>query len=350
LIDVIPQARRAPALISATAQPERSSSMSNSPPISALSVQRTDWITRVQSALRQRLRQIATNWQLYLLILPIFIYFLIFKYVPMYGVQIAFKDFDASAGIWGSPWVGFKHFVRFFNSFQFWPILQNTLFISVYALIASFPLPIAVALMLNQLTSERFKGFVQTVIYAPTFISTVVLVGMLYVFFAPNGMVNNLVELFGGKPIQFMARPEWFPTLYVWSGVWQGTGFATIVYLAALTGVDPGLHEAAKLDGANKLQRIWHIDVPALIPTITILLILAVGNIMNVGFEKILLMQTSLNKSASQVIQTYVYEVGLVQAQYSFSAAVGLFNSIINLLLLVAFNQLARRFSETSLW
>jgi putative aldouronate transport system permease protein len=324
--------------------------MSNPSPASTLTLRHTNWTTRLQRTMRPRLKQIATNWQLYLLILPVFLYFLIFKYVPMYGVQIAFKDFDASAGIWGSPWVGFKHFVRFFNSFQFWPILKNTLFLSVYALIASFPLPIVVALMLNQLTSERFKRFVQTVIYAPTFISTVVLVGMLYVFFAPNGMVNNLVTLFGGKPIQFMARPEWFPSLYVWSGVWQGTGFATIVYLAALTGVDPGLHEAAKLDGANKLQRIWHIDMPALMPTITILLILAVGNIMNVGFEKVLLMQTSLNKTASQVIQTYVYEVGLVQAQYSFSAAVGLFNSVINLILLLAFNWFARRFTETSLW
>ncbi len=303
-----------------------------------------------RSALGPRLRQMATHWQLFALILPTLLHFLLFKYWPMYGVLIAFKDFNAVEGILGSPWVGFKHFARFFNSFQFWTLLKNTLIVSVYALIASFPMPIIVAIMLHHLSSSRFRRVIQTVIYAPTFISTVVLVGMLYVFFAPNGMINNAVTLLTGEPIQFMARPEWFRHLYVWSGVWQGTGFATIVYLAALSGVDPSLHEAAGLDGANKLQRIWNIDVPSMMPTITILLILAVGNVMNVGFEKALLMQTSLNKSTSQIIQTYVYEVGLVQAQYSFSAAVGLFNSVINLVLLLTFNQLAKRFSETSLW
>lgn len=305
---------------------------------------------RSQNALRSLLRQMAAHWQLLVLILPTLLHFLIFKYWPMYGVLIAFKDFNAVEGILGSPWAGFKHFERFFGSFQFWTLLKNTLIVSVYSLIASFPTPIIVAIMLHHLAAKRFRRVVQTVIYAPTFISTVVLVGMLYVFFAPNGLVNNLATIFNGEPIQFMARPEWFRHLYVWSGVWQGTGFATIVYLAALSGVDPSLHEAAGLDGATKLQRIWHIDIPSLMPTITILLILAVGNVMNVGFEKALLMQTSLNKSTSQIIQTYVYEVGLVQAQYSFSAAVGLFNSIINLVLLVTFNQLARRFSETSLW
>ena len=301
-------------------------------------------------ARRPLFRQMATHWQLLALILPTLLHFLIFKYWPMYGVLIAFKDFNAVEGILGSPWAGFKHFARFFGSFQFWTLLKNTLIVSVYSLIASFPMPIIVAIMLHHLSAKRFRRVVQTVIYAPTFISTVVLVGMLYVFFAPNGLVNNLTTIFNGEPTQFMARPEWFRHLYVWSGVWQGTGFATIVYLAALSGVDPSLHEAAGLDGATKLQRIWHIDIPSLMPTITILLILAVGNVMNVGFEKALLMQTSLNKSTSQIIQTYVYEVGLVQAQYSFSAAVGLFNSVINLALLFAFNQLARRFSETSLW
>ena len=305
---------------------------------------------RSQSALRSLPRQMAANWQLLALILPTLLHFLIFKYWPMYGVLIAFKDFNAVEGILGSPWVGFKHFERFFNSFQFWTLVKNTLILSVYALIASFPMPIIVAIMLHHLSSSRFRRVIQTVIYAPTFISTVVLVGMLYVFFAPNGLINNLVTIVRGDPIQFMARPEWFRHLYVWSGVWQGTGFATIVYLAALSGVDPSLHEAASLDGANKLQRIRHIDFPAMMPTITILLVLAVGNIMNVGFEKALLMQTSLNKSTSQIIQTYVYEVGLVQAQYSFSAAVGLFNSVINLVLLLTFNRLARRFTETSLW
>ena len=305
---------------------------------------------RSQRALRSLPRHMAANWQLLALILPTLLHFLIFKYWPMYGVLIAFKDFNAVEGILGSPWVGFKHLRRFFNSFQFWTLVNNTLIVSVYALIASFPMPIIVAIMLHHLSSSRFRRVIQTVIYAPIFISTVVLVGMLYVFFVLNVLINNLVTIVLVDPIQFMARPEWFRHLYVWSGVGQGTGFATIVYLAALSGVDPSLHEAASLDGANELQRIRHIDFPAMLPTITILLILAVGNIMNVGFEKALLMQTSLNKSTSQIIQTYVYEVGLVQAQYSFSAAVGLFNSVINLVLLLTFNRLARRFTETSLW
>ncbi|HRL13830.1 MAG TPA: ABC transporter permease subunit, partial [Aggregatilineales bacterium] len=190
-----------------------------------------------------------------------------------------------------------------------------------------------------------------TVIYAPTFISTVVLVGMINVFLSPrSGMVNHLITLFGGQPINFMASPDLFPSVYVWSGVWQGTGFATIVYMAALASVDPALHEAAIIDGANKWQRIRHVDLPAIMPTIIILLILAVGNIMNVGFEKALLMQTPLNKPTSEIIQTYVYSIGLQRAQYSFSAAVGLFNSVINLVLLVAVNRFARRISDTSLW
>jgi putative aldouronate transport system permease protein len=300
--------------------------------------------------MERRLRQIAANWELYLFILPTLIYFLVFKYYPMYGAQIAFKNFNPALGIWGSPWVGFQQFTRFFNSFEFWPILRNTLSLSVYSLVVTFPLPIILAMMLNQLNLPGFKRFVQTVIYAPTFISTVVLVGVLFVFLSPTGLVNNLIANAGGQKTLFMARPEWFPSLYVWSGAWQGTGFATIVYLAALTGIDPSLHEAAIMDGANKFQRILHIDLPGIMPTIIILLILAVGNIMNVGFEKVLLMQTPLNMPTSQVIQTYVYQAGLLKAQYSFSAAVGLFNSVINLALLVAVNRFAKRISETSLW
>jgi putative aldouronate transport system permease protein len=291
-----------------------------------------------------------TNYQLYLFLLPTVVYFVLFKYWPMYGVQIAFKNFVATKGIWGSPWVGLKHFERFFNSYQFWTLLRNTLWVSVYSLVISFPLPIIIALLLNQFTYDRFKRVVQTVIYAPTFISTVVLVGMLYVFLAPKGLINNVLVLLGSEPILFMARPEWFPTIYVFSGAWQGTGFATIVYLAALAGIDPTLYEAATIDGANKLQRILHIDLPGIMPTIVILFILAVGNIMNVGFEKVLLMQTPLNLETSQVIQSYVYEAGVLRAQYSFSAAVGLFNSVINLILLVAANETAKRIGETSLW
>lgn len=296
-------------------------------------------------------RKILTNWQLYLLLLPTVIYFLVFKYGPMYGVQIAFKDFVPTAGIWGSPWTGFEHFERFFNSFQFGTLLKNTIVLSGYALIVSFPLPILLSLLMNQFPVIRYRRFVQTVIYAPTFISTVVLVGMISVFLSPrSGLINHLIVLLGGQPINFMASPEWFPSVYVWSGVWQGTGFATIVYMAALASVDPAQHEAAIMDGANKWQRIRHIDLPAIMPTIIILLILAVGNIMNVGFEKALLMQTPLNKPTSEIIQTYVYNIGLQRAQYSFSAAVGLFNSVVNLVLLLAVNRFARRISDTSLW
>jgi putative aldouronate transport system permease protein len=301
--------------------------------------------------LRDLMRRILTNYQLYLLLLPTLLYFLIFKYGPMYGVQIAFKDFIPTEGIWGSPWVGFEHFERFFSSFQFGTILRNTIWLSVYALFVSFPLPVFLSLIMNQYPVIRYRRLVQTVIYAPTFISTVVLVGMINVFLSPrSGMVNHLITLFGGQPINFMASPDLFPSVYVWSGVWQGTGFATIVYMAALASVDPALHEAAIIDGANKWQRIRHVDLPAIMPTIIILLILAVGNIMNIGFEKALLMQTPLNKPTSEIIQTYVYSIGLQRAQYSFSAAVGLFNSVINLVLLVAVNRFARRISDTSLW
>lgn len=296
-------------------------------------------------------KKILTNYQLYLLLLPTILYFVVFKYAPMYGVQIAFKDFIAPKGIWGSEWVGLKWFEQFFNSYQFGTLLRNTLFLSIYSLVVTFPLPIILALLMNQFPSQRYRRIVQTVIYAPTFISTVVLVGMIFIFLSPRtGLVNNALVLLGGQPIQFMARADLFPSIYVFSGAWQGTGFATIVYMAALASVDPALHEAAIIDGANKWQRIRHVDLPSIMPTIVILLILAVGNIMNVGFEKVLLMQTSLNIETSQVIQTYVYQVGLVQARYSFAAAVGLFNAVINLILLLSFNWLARRTTRTSLW
>lgn len=301
--------------------------------------------------LRRTLRKILTNWQLYLFLVPTILYFLVFKYGPMYGIQIAFKDFVPTDGIWGSPWVGFEHFQRFFNSFQFGTLLRNTLVLSIYALVISFPLPVFLSLLMNQFPVVRYRRLVQTVIYAPTFISTVVLVGMINVFLSPrSGLINHLVVLFGGQPIQFMASPDWFPSIYVWSGVWQGTGFATIVYMAALASVDPALHEAAIMDGASKWGRIRYVDLPAIMPTIIILLILAVGNIMNVGFEKALLMQTPLNKPTSEIIQTYVYSLGLQRAQYSFSAAVGVFNSVVNMILLVMVNRFAKRVSDTSLW
>lgn len=296
-------------------------------------------------------RKIMKNWELYLFLLPTLIYIIVFKYLPMYGVTIAFKNFNPALGIQGSPWVGLRHFERFFNSYQFHDLLRNTLALSVFQLVASFPMPIIVALMLNQVRHKRYKKVVQTVIYAPHFISTVVLAGIMFVFLSPSsGIVNKAIELLGGEPVFFMARPEWFRPLYVLSGIWQGTGFGTIVYLAALTSVPPELHEAAIVDGATKLQRIRYIDIPSIIPTAVILLILEMGNIMNIGFEKAYLMQTSLNVTASEIIPTYVYKVGLLQAQWSFSAAVGLFNAVINFILLITVNRIAKSLSNTSLW
>jgi putative aldouronate transport system permease protein len=297
-----------------------------------------------------KFKKIFSNYQLYLFLLPALIYFIVFHYLPMYGILIAFKDFVATKGIMGSPWVGFKHFERFFDSFQFWTLIKNTLGLSVVQLIVGFPLPIFLALMLNQIRSEKYKRFVQTVVYAPHFISVVVLAGMIFVFFSNNGLINNIILLFGGDPISFMAKPEWFKPLYIASGVWQETGWAAIIYLAALAGVSPELHEAAVMDGANKWQRIFHVDIPAIMPTAVILLILSVGGIMNIGFEKAYLLQTPMNQPSAEIIPTYVYKMGLQQAQYSFAAAVGLFNAVINLILLIAVNKFSKKLSGTGLW
>ncbi|WHY67881.1 ABC transporter permease subunit [Neobacillus sp. SuZ13] len=304
----------------------------------------------IQVRKASKLKKILSNYQLYLFLLPALVYFIVFHYVPMYGILIAFKDFVATKGIMGSPWVGFKHFERFFDSYQFWILIKNTLGLSVIQLIVGFPLPIFLALMMNQIRSDKYKRFVQTVVYAPHFISVVVLAGMIYVFFSNNGLINNLILIFGGDPISFMAKPDWFKPLYIASGVWQETGWAAIIYLAALAGVSPELHEAAVMDGANKWQRIFHVDIPAIMPTAVILLILNVGNIMNIGFEKAYLLQTPMNQPAAEIIPTYVYKMGLQQAQYSFASAVGLFNSVINLVLLVLVNKFAKKLSGTGLW
>lgn len=296
-------------------------------------------------------KSLRKNWDLYLLIVPVIAYYIIFHYIPMYGVQIAFKDFIASQGITGSPWVGLKHFERFFDSYYFWRLIKNTLGIGLYELAVGFPIPILLALMINEVRSERFKKTVQTVTYAPHFLSVVVLVGMLMMFLSPqHGIVNLIIQLFGGEPVSFMTEPGWFKTLYVFSGVWQQMGWSSIIYLAALSGIDPQLHEAAKVDGASRLHRIWHINIPGITPTIVILLILNIGSILGVGFEKVFLMQNSLNMESSDVISTYVYRSGIVGAQYSFSAAVGLFNAVINFGMLVIVNFIARKVGQTSLW
>ncbi|NHN35610.1 ABC transporter permease [Paenibacillus agricola] len=296
-------------------------------------------------------RQIRKNWDLYLLILPVIVFFIIFEYIPMYGVQIAFKNFIATKGIWGSPWVGFNHFERFFNSYYFWRLLKNTLGIGLYQLLVGFPVPIILALLINEVRSKKFSRFVQTVTYAPHFLSTIVMVGIIFIFLSPQtGLLNNVIVWFRGEPIEFLTEPDWFKSIYVLSGVWQQMGWSSIIYLAALTGIDPQLHEAARVDGASRWHRVWHINLPGIMPTITILLILNMGSLLSVGFEKVFLMQNSLNMPASDIISTHVYHKGIIDGQYSYSAAVGLFNSLVNFILLVFVNRMARKVNGTSLW
>ena len=295
-------------------------------------------------------KKIIKKWRLYVMIAPAIIFFAIFNYYPMYGVIIAFKDYVATQGILGSPWVGFKHFERFFNAYYFWQLLKNTFLINAYQL-AMFPVGIIVALSMNEIGNSKFKKTVQTITYAPHFISVVVMTGMIIAFLSPStGIINKFIELLGFEPIAFMAEPGWFKTVFVQSGVWQNLGWSAIIYLAALAGVNPELHEAATVDGASRLQRILHINIPSIIPVIVILLILDVGNFLTIGFEKIYLLQNSLNMESSDVIQTFVYRSGLLEGQYSFSAAVGLFNSVINLILLVSVNYIARKTTQNSLW
>lgn len=294
---------------------------------------------------------IRRSWELYCLVLLPVLYLLIFKYVPMVGVQIAFKDYNIIKGIWDSPWVGLKYFEMFFESPNFWLLIKNTIGISFYSLLAGFPVPILLALALNEIRNGMFKRSVQMVTYAPHFISTVVMVSMIILMLTPHvGVVERLFIFLGLPTTNFMGVPHFFKSIYVWSGVWQEMGYASIIYIAALAGVDPALYEAARIDGASRFKKIIYIDLPSLIPITIIMLILSLGSVMGVGFEKIFLMQNSLNLSSSEVISTYVYKVGLIGANFSFSAAVGLFNSAINLILLLIVNFVARRVSQTSLW
>jgi len=286
----------------------------------------------------------------YLMLLPAVVYVIIFCYVPMYGLQIAFKNFKMSLGFAGSKWVGFEHFINFFNGYNFWSLLKNTLVLSVYQLLVGFPIPIIIALIINELKG-KYKRVVQTVLYAPHFISTVVLVGMITIMFSvSNGVVNTVLSEMGFDKVYFMGSPKYFRHLYVWSGVWQSMGWNAIIYLAALSGIDPGLHEAASLDGASRLQRIRHINLPSILPTIMITLILQIGRLLSVGYEKVYLLQTDLNIELSEVISTYVYKRGIINTNYSFSTAVGLFNNVINIILLILANQISKKITKSSLF
>ena len=296
-------------------------------------------------------RQLRRNWQLYVLLIPVIAYFIIFKYWPMYGVQISFRQFMAAKGIWGSPWVGFKNFERFFSSYYFERLIRNTLSVSIFSLLFSFPMPILLALMINELRGTRYKKTIQMVTYAPHFLSITVVVGMLNLICATQtGLINQLRVKLGYETIPFLTAPQYFLPLYIISDVWQQTGWNAVIYIAAIAGVDYSLYEAAYLDGADTLKRIWHVTLPCIAPTIVIMLILKMGSMMNVGFEKVWLMQNALNREASDVISTYTYRAGLLDADYSYSAAVGLFNSVINFVMLVTVNKISRKVSEVSLW
>ena len=300
---------------------------------------------------KQKIKQAKANWVLYLMILPAFAYVIIFHYIPMYGVQMAFRDFTLRDGMFGSAWVGLKHFRIFFSSPRSGPIIENTIKISLYGLVAGFPIPIIFALFLNQVRMLRFKKLVQTVTYMPNFISVVVITGMISAFFSPNsGFINTIVEAVTGDRVFFTGTPRYFIHLFVWSGIWQGFGWSSIIYVAALSNVDMELHEAAMIDGASRLQRILHIDIPSIMPTMVILLVLSAGGIMSVGFEKVYLMQNDLILTVSEVLSTYTYKQGLLQRQYSLSAAIGLFNNVVNFLMLVIVNFVAKKVNETSLW
>ncbi|MCT1401206.1 ABC transporter permease subunit [Paenibacillus sp. p3-SID867] len=295
--------------------------------------------------------RIRRHWQLYLVLLLPFLYLIVFKYVPMAGIVIAFKDYSVIKGIWGSPWAGFKYFEQFFESPNFWLYIKNTLGISFYGLAVGFPAPIILALALNEIRNGLFKKSVQMITYAPYFISTVIMVSIIIVNLTPQvGMISKLFEMMGVTNTNFMGMPDLFKSIYVWSDVWQYTGYGAIIYIAALAGVNPELYESARVDGASRIQKILKIDIPSLIPVSVIMLILNLGNIMKLGFEKIYLMQNPLNLASSEVISTYVYKVGLLGSSFSFSAAIGFFNSVVNLLLLIAVNYIARKLSSSSLW
>jgi len=291
------------------------------------------------------------NWDLYVMLLPALAVIIIFAYLPMYGIIMAFQNFNPVQGIADSPWVGLQHFERFFGTPTAMRVISNTIILSLQTIAFTFPAPIILALMVHYCISKRLAKIVQTASYIPFFIATVVLVGMMHIFFSPSvGIVNHAIEAIGGERQVFMADSAWFRPLYVGSRVWQGTGFAAIIFIAALSGVDPTLYEAATLDGASKWHRIWHIDLPTITPTIIIMLILSLGQVMSIGFEQVFLMQNPRNTAVSEIIATYVYRMGLLEGRFSFAAAVGLFNSVVNFVLLVVVNRLARMITSNSLW
>jgi putative aldouronate transport system permease protein len=286
----------------------------------------------------------------YLIFAIPFVYFILFCYVPMFGIVIGFKNYSVFDGIWGSPWVGLKHFREFLSDPYFYKLIRNTLLIGLYHILFSFPAPIVLALLLNELRHRLFKKFVQTVSYMPHFLSTVVVCGIIVNFVSHDGLINQARELIGFERVQFLMLPEWFRTIYISSEIWQSVGWGSIIYLAALTGVDPQLYEAAKMDGANRWKQMWHVTIPGIAPTIIVMLLFNIGAIMSVSFEKVLLLSNGANFETSDIIATYVYRRGLVSSDFSYATAVGLFNSVIAVLFLSIGNYASRKVSETSLW
>ncbi|MDR0139185.1 ABC transporter permease subunit [Metabacillus idriensis] len=297
-----------------------------------------------------RLKNLKKSGPLYALLLPSMILLICFTYLPMYGIIIAFKDYSPALGIWGSPWVGFKHFVQYFNSYQFELTIKNTLSISLYSLLVGFPLPIALAILCNQIRVGMFKKVFQVTTYLPHFISTMVMCGMILIFLSPsNGMIANLLSLIGIEMPNILSKSSLFSSVFVWSDVWQHVGWDSIIYLAALSAINPTYYEAATMDGASKMQKIIYIDLPLLLPTAMILLILRAGGLLSVGFEKVLLLQNPMNLTGSEVISTYVYKLGLQNFQYSLSTAIGLFNTVVSVIILLSVNWLSKRLTKTSL-
>lgn len=297
------------------------------------------------------LKRIKKTYELYLFLLPAIIFYITFKYIPIYGLQIAFRDFSPVFGFSGSPFVGLENFERFFNFANWFNIIRNTLVINIISIIVAFPVPIILALLLNQITKIYFKKTVQMITYAPYFISSVVLVGMMYTMFSPSaGVINALISRFGGEPIFFMGHSNLFVPMFVGSNIWQNAGWSAVIYIAALSGVSPEYHESALIDGANRLQRIWYIDIRCIMPTIVTMFLLQVGRMFSVGFDKVYLMQNSFNLTTSEVISTFTYKRGIIDGDFSFATAVGFMESTINFVLLTFFNRIAKKVSGTGLW
>ena len=292
-------------------------------------------------------KRLKYDWQIYLLLAPALTYLLLFHYLPIYGIQIAFKDFVATKGIWGSEWVGLKYFERYFESYYWTRMLKNTLLLNLYSLFFSFPIPIVLAILLNQMRGEKSKHFVRTVVSAPHFISTVVMAGILYIFLSPtNGAINKFIEMLGGEAIFFLNEAKWFRTVYIASGIWQGAGWSAILYLAALSGIDTQLYEAATMDGASRPQKIWYIDIPGILPIIVTVLIMNTGKLLSSEYQKTLLLQTPGNMTTSDTIGVYVYTAGLEGAQYSYTTAIGLMLNVVNFIIIVLVNKFANWVGE----